>query len=94
MKWRLLRATSCRGVVYTSCMTQTTTHPLKAAREAHGWTQEELGERASVTRQTVYNIESGRGQPRPASARLLALVLGVPAAELFPDERPSKAVKN
>ena len=63
-----------------------TKSPLRRAREAHGWTQTELAERASVTRQTVYNLESGRKQPQASTARLLALALGVPREQLFPEK--------
>lgn len=36
---------------------------LKAAREAKGWTQDELAERIGVSRGTVWRWEDGRGLP-------------------------------
>lgn len=69
-------------------------NPLRQARRAHDWTQEFLAERASITRQTVIGLEKEQHRPTPATARLLALSLGVPVEELFPDERLSKSQEN
>jgi len=46
-------------------------------------TQQELGERAGVTRQTILSIEKGRYNPSIGLALRLAAILGVPVEELF-----------
>lgn len=53
---------------------------LREARQARGWSQEELAERTGLSVRTIQRIEGG-GQPGLASARLLADALGVDIAE-------------
>ncbi|NUU26452.1 MAG: helix-turn-helix domain-containing protein, partial [Streptomycetaceae bacterium] len=48
------------------------THPLTAARTAHGLTQQELAARVGVHTNVVINAESGRRPPRPGTVLNLA----------------------
>ncbi len=60
---------------------------IRAMREAKGWTQGELAERAGVTRATVNRIENGK--PRSIDLEVLdklANALGVPAGLLIVSE--------
>ncbi|WTW96569.1 helix-turn-helix domain-containing protein [Streptomycetaceae bacterium NBC_01309] len=53
---------------------------VAAARNAHGWTQEELADLANLGRSTVQAIEGGRKYVRiPSSVLVLERVLGWPA---------------
>ena len=57
---------------------------LKARRlAAGGMTQQELADRAGVTRQTILSIEKGKYSPSVGLALRLALVLGATVEELF-----------
>ncbi|MDQ0425188.1 MULTISPECIES: helix-turn-helix transcriptional regulator [Cellulomonas] len=49
---------------------------LAAARKVHGLTQQELAERAGVTRATVGNLERGEGGTRIEALLAVARVLG------------------
>ncbi|MFE9534327.1 Scr1 family TA system antitoxin-like transcriptional regulator [Streptomyces sp. NPDC006691] len=49
---------------------------LRAKREAAGFTQEELSQRAVMSRTHIAHIEAGRRRPDPADARRLDSVLG------------------
>jgi putative transcriptional regulator len=48
-----------------------------------GMTQQELADRAGVTRQTILSIEKGRYNPTIGLALRLARIFGVPVEELF-----------
>lgn len=50
---------------------------------AGGLTQQELADRAGVTRQTIISIEQGRYRPSVEVALQLARVLHVPVETLF-----------
>lgn len=50
---------------------------------ADGMTQQELAERAGVTRQTIHSIEKGRYNPSVALALRLAQIFAVPVERLF-----------
>lgn len=57
---------------------------IRTARHAKSWTQEELGERSGVGRQTVIRWESGRAvNPDPEQVRAVCLAL-----EIDPREAP------
>ena len=56
---------------------------IRSLREARGWSQAELAERAHVTRQLVGAVESGRHSPNVAAAIGLARALDVSVEELF-----------
>lgn len=57
---------------------------LRELRDARGWTQEELGERADVPQTTVSSLESGRvTRTSDANMARLAKALGVPRRVLY-----------
>jgi putative transcriptional regulator len=60
-------------------------------KAAGGMTQQELAERAGVSRQSVISIERGRYRPSVELALRLARALGVSVEDLFElaDEEPS-----
>ena len=63
---------------------------IRAARQARGWTQNELAERAQVAARTVHAVEKGQAC-RQATKRKILAALGVPwdlRAEYFPRPRP------
>ena len=60
---------------------------IKELRSGAGLTQEELGGRAGVSRQTIISIEGGRYDPSLALAMKLSRLLGAPVEEIFfPEE--------
>ena len=63
---------------------------IRAARQALGWTQNDLAERAGVSTRTIHAIEKGR-PCRQATKRHILSALGVPwdaRADYFPTARP------
>lgn len=57
-------------------------------REAAGLSKAELARRAGINERTVRNLENGRyGGPSMATARKLAVALGVSFDSLFQDAR-------
>lgn len=54
-------------------------------REARGWSQRELSERAGVSRQLLGAVEAGRHVPNVRAALALARALDVPVERLFDD---------
>jgi DNA-binding XRE family transcriptional regulator/molybdate-binding protein len=59
---------------------------IRAHREARGWSQADLAERAGVTRQLVGAVEAGRHAPNVQAALGLARALGASVEDLFADE--------
>jgi len=69
--------------------------PLRRARLAAGWRQLDLAEKASVSRETIRLLESGRHAPKVLTATAIARALGDPdlhgldyaerMTELFPE---------
>jgi transcriptional regulator with XRE-family HTH domain len=62
---------------------------IRAARQARGWTQAELAERARVSPRTVHAIEKGQACRQATKRRLLAALM-VPwelRHEYFPEPR-------
>jgi transcriptional regulator with XRE-family HTH domain len=55
---------------------------LKALRIEHALTQQELADRAGVTRTTVARLERNENEPHMTTARKLAEALGVHPREL------------
>lgn len=55
---------------------------LRELRLQKLWSQRELARRAGVAEQTVVSIETGQRQPRLASIRKIADVLGVEWSEV------------
>ena len=63
---------------------------IRAARQALGWTQNELAERSGVSPRTIHAVEKGRSCRQATKRRILA-ALGVPweaRADYFPGVRP------
>ncbi len=50
---------------------------IRAARQAHGWTQTDLASKAKVSARTIHAIEKGR-PCRQATKRRILNALGVP----------------
>ena len=62
---------------------------IRAARQALGWTQTELAQKANVSPRTVHAVEKGRTCRQATKKRLLS-ALGVPwelRLEYFPPAR-------
>jgi DNA-binding XRE family transcriptional regulator len=62
---------------------------IRAARQAMGWTQNDLAEKAGVSARTIHAIEKGR-PCRQATKRRILRTLGVPwemRDEYFPGAR-------
>lgn len=59
------------------------TNRLRALRGERGWSQAELAERLTVSRQTVNAIETGKYDPSLPLAFKLSEVFGLPIEELF-----------
>lgn len=59
---------------------------LKEWRKRRVMTQQELAEKAGVSKATIVKAEAGAIHPHPSTLRKLAAALGVEAAELL-DER-------
>lgn len=56
---------------------------LKEARIKHGWTQEDLAERAGLSPTAIQYYENNRRQPKGKTLEALAEALGVPEERLF-----------
>lgn len=56
---------------------------LRELREAHGWSQGELGERLEVSRQTINALETGKHDPSLPLAFRIARLFGQPIESLF-----------
>ena len=52
-------------------------------RKKHGLSQEELGEKIDVTRQTISNWELGETSPNPDQLKLLSKELNISIDELL-----------
>ena len=59
---------------------------VRECRQGLGLTQEQLAERAGVSRQTIISIEGGRYDPSLPLALRLARLLGQRVEDLFIDE--------
>jgi len=67
---------------------------IRAARQALGWTQNELAAKAGISARTIHAIEKGR-PCRQATKRRILLALGVPwelRNEYFPGPRSVRPV--
>lgn len=60
---------------------------VRRHRRLREWTQEELGDRVGVTRQTIISIEGGKYNPSVGLALRMAEVFDVPVEELFEIDR-------
>jgi len=61
---------------------------VKELREEKGWTQQQLADHVSVSRQSINSIERNRYVPSLELALLFARVFGVPTDEIFKLEKP------
>jgi len=62
---------------------------IREARELNGWSQEELADRADISRSTLYRIESGKPFPIDIFLKILDIV-EVPATQLLPQRMLGK----
>ena len=58
---------------------------MRQLRDAKGWTQETLAERASMDRSYIAGIEAGPRNPSVKAVGKIAKGLGVRLSELFED---------
>lgn len=68
---------------------------IRAARQANGWTQNELASKAGISARTIHAIEKGRAC-RQATKRRILQALGVPwdlREEYFPRARAVRRVE-
>ena len=66
---------------------------IRAARQARGWTQAELADRARVSPRTIHAVEKGQ-DCRQATKRKILTALGVPwtdREDYFPRLAPLRA---
>jgi putative transcriptional regulator len=56
---------------------------LEELRTGRGWTQQELGDKVSVSRQTIISLEGGRYNPSIMLAFRLARLFEVSIEEIF-----------
>jgi len=66
--------------------------PLRLARQARGFSQQQLAGMAGVTRQAVSAVESGRSDPSLRAALALARAMGMSVEELFGPMTPAPTV--
>jgi putative transcriptional regulator len=59
---------------------------LKEFRQAKGWSQQELGDRLEISRQSVIAIETGKYDPSLPLAFRLARLFEKPIEEIFDDK--------
>jgi len=60
---------------------------LRDLREAKGWSQQELGDRLKVSRQTIIAIEKGKYDPSPPLAFSIARLFSRRIEDVFLPER-------
>ena len=68
---------------------------IRAARQALGWTQTELADKAGISARTIHAVEKGR-PCRQATKRNILIALGVPwvvRAEYFPRVRAMRPAR-
>ncbi|MDH7454443.1 helix-turn-helix transcriptional regulator [Luteimonas composti] len=59
---------------------------VRELREAHGWSQAQLGERLEVSRQTINSIETGKYDPSlPLAFRIAAVFDATIESIFFPE---------
>lgn len=63
-------------------------------RERRSYSQGELAQMIGITQNSLWRIEDGRSQPRPATLRKIAEALKVPVEDLMasPDEAKAAGV--
>lgn len=63
------------------------TNRVRELRKSRGWTQEQLGDRLKVSRQTINAIENNRYDPRLSLALEMSTALGETVEGIFGDIR-------
>ena len=58
-------------------------HRIRELRASQGWTQEQLSEKLSVSRQTIISIENGRYSPSLELAYKIAKLFQMTIEEVF-----------
>jgi len=56
---------------------------VKELRKKRGWTQDELGERLGISRQSVHSIETGKYDPSLPLAFRIADIFGASLDKIF-----------
>jgi XRE family transcriptional regulator, regulator of sulfur utilization len=56
---------------------------IKLLRDANGWSQEQLSERAAMQRSYLADLELGRRNPSVRTLVRIANAFGIPISELF-----------
>lgn len=64
---------------------------IRSIRESKGWSQEELADRADISRSTLYRIESGNAFPIDVLLRILDIG-EIPAERILPRRACDKGV--
>lgn len=70
-------------VILVLCMKESVTNCLQEYRTKLGLTQEDLGKKVGVTRQTIIAIEKGNYTPSVLLALKIAKVLHLPVEQIF-----------
>jgi len=67
----------------------TTGDLIRAHRALRNLTQQQLADLAGLDKQTIWGLECGRNKPLLDTVGKVARALGVPLADLVPDEAPN-----
>jgi transcriptional regulator with XRE-family HTH domain len=70
-------------------LTSTVSRNVRAYRKSHGWTIDQLADRANLGRVTVAEVEQGKDGPDMVTLARLANALGVNMGALLESERPA-----
>ena len=63
---------------------------IRALRRERNWTQEELAQKAHVSRQTIISLEQGRYDPSIHLAFRLSRIFGKAIEEIFHDREENQ----
>ena len=66
---------------------------IKTLREARGWTQEQLAERAAMQRSYLADLELGRRNPSVRTLVKVANAFGIAVAELLEGGRKERGAR-
>lgn len=64
---------------------------VRELRIARQWTQQELAERAGVSRQTIHAVEAEKYVPSLPLALIFGRLFETPVEQLFPEDSPRRA---
>lgn len=65
-------------------------HRIKELRTSNGWTQEQLSEKLSVSRQTIISLENGRYKPSLELAYKISKLFQLSIEDVFIFEKGSE----